>query len=114
MTMERREDDRKLILADIKVINLKTNETIGHVGNFAGDGFMLISPEEIGTRDFYRVQLRLPRRIVGKDKLEFNARCRWCRKLADFIYNSGFEFISPLAEDVQLIEYWFHDKETGR
>ncbi len=108
---EKRKYKRKTTIPVIKVFDLEKRKIIGHLWNFSLDGMMVISSQQaIQEEKKFQLELLLPKKVAGKDKIKCNAECKWSTKRTELIYNSGFHFVDISAEEVNLIEYWFHDR----
>lgn len=107
MKRTERENKRMYLMFYLRVF--EDGEFLGFVIDISTKGMMLISETAMKTDRMYKLRMKLPPDIKGKDKkdsIEFSAVCRWSRPDEDnsnFFLN-GFELGETGSETGALIE----------
>lgn len=106
---EKRKVARRHLVFYLRVFDGMSNRVLGHLADISTRGAMLISDVPITENQEYRLRMRLPREIAGKDEILLQATSRWCKRDTnpDF-YVSGFRIkgLDPDHEESirQLVE----------
>lgn len=100
---------RRHLIYYLEVIDVESNQILGHLVDVTKRGIMLISKEPIEVGRAFFLRMKLPEGIADKPHLEFHAKSVWTGKdINPDFYDTGFEVIdlSPMAnENIQnLIE----------
>jgi hypothetical protein len=114
--MENRRKFKRVYLAFFtRLFDRETGKLLGHLANLTAEGAMVISEAPLEAGKVYRIHMDLSDTLYAKSHLDFEARCVWCQPeaIAPSFYNTGFQFVKILPEDVQIIaqitqEYELH------
>jgi hypothetical protein len=95
---EKRKTKRVHLIYYLRLFDNQTNDLVGHLVDITTDGIMMISEKPIQIGKDFSFKMHLPGNITGREEIDFEACCLWCRK--DFnpdFYVSGYkiEKISP-------------------
>jgi hypothetical protein len=86
-----------------------TNELIGHLVDITSEGLMVISETQLETNKEFNFRMMLPKEIIGKETLEFNATSLWSRKdINPDFYDTGFSLNDLSEEDRLIVDQLIH------
>ncbi|MDK1028819.1 MAG: PilZ domain-containing protein [Anaerolineae bacterium] len=102
---ERRVQERKNFSYYMRLMDVDTQDPLGHLADISSGGFKLDSEDPIPTDKDYRVQMELTTQLADKPSMTFIARCKWCKvdRLDPFNYNVGFQLINISSDDKKII-----------
>ena len=107
--VEQRQVTRRHLAFYLRIFDGMSSRVVGHLMDVSPKGLMLLSDEPVPVNEEYRLRMRLPTEVVGRDEIIFGAVSRWCRQdeNPDF-YVTGFQ-IQDMDDDTekavaQLIE----------
>ncbi len=100
---------RRHLIYYLEVIDIESNQILGHLVDVTLKGIMLISKEPIEVGKSFSLRMKLPEGIADELHLEFHAKSVWTGKdINPDFYDTGFEVIdlpSAAKENIQnLIE----------
>ena len=88
----------------LRVFDNETKRQIGHLVDITTEGIMLISEEPVPIDRHYSLNMQLPGNITGREEINFQARCLWCRK--DFnpdFHVAGYKIEKISSQEVKTI-----------
>ncbi len=90
--VEQRQVSRRHLVFYLRVFDGMSNRVVGHLMDISSNGLMLLSDEPVPVNEDYRLRMRLPTEVIGRDEILFGAISRWCRQdeNPDF-YITGFK-----------------------
>ncbi|MEO7198857.1 MAG: PilZ domain-containing protein [Dokdonella sp.] len=89
----------------ITVINVMTGDPMGHVGNFSGDGMLLVSEHPVAESALFQCTFRLG--AAADDTLRVGIREQWSEPAnVRGQYWIGFHFIDISQADQQRLDRW--------
>ena len=102
---ERRRLSRNHLFYYFRVFDRSDNNLVGFMVDLSPEGLKIISESEVRVGHTYYLRLNPPLEIYGKELLEFDAECMWCRKNTDPDYfNAGFRLFNVSNENIELIQ----------
>jgi len=116
---ERRISERVQVLDDFPVTEQTTGDLLGHVGNLSLHGMLIISACRLEVGRLYRLTIRVPKPIQGRNQLHMTAMCRWSAKDKESnITRTGFQFGNLNSDDELMIrrlqaDYAFSTSDNG-
>ncbi|KXK10720.1 MAG: PilZ domain protein [Chloroflexi bacterium OLB14] len=77
----------------MRVMNERTGDLMGQLGDISSGGFRLESDKPIAVGELFDLRIDHTGEISAKSYITFSARTRWCRKdpYDPTIYNVGFK-----------------------
>lgn len=100
-TEDLRKFERRHLVFYLRVFDGMSSRVIGHIADISQQGLMVISDDPIAVNENYRLRLRLPPELGGKEEILINGTSRWCKPDVnpDF-YITGFQ-LYDLGEDIE-------------
>jgi hypothetical protein len=112
---ERRKIIRRHIMCYSRVFDRRSGELLGFLNDIHRAGMNILSDLPMQVDKEYRFRLDLPEYIFGKNHLELNGICRWCRPDVDpHFYIAGFNLEGVSDEDAEIIERLNQEFELER
>lgn len=115
MAQEKRKHKRKNSIAIcslsftsyfIELINVETNQVIGHLVDISIDGMQIVCDEPIMLHRDYHLKLVLPDSKEGKQEIIFDGCSIWCNPGLEYNnYFVGFQFMNFSNEKMALINH---------
>ena len=98
---EKRAIERRHLVFYLRVFDGTSNNILGHLADISTTGIMLVSEKAIKTDRDYRLRIKLPKEVVGRDEIIIDAKSCWSKPDCnpDF-FISGFR-ISGLEADLE-------------
>ncbi len=99
--MEKRSIARRHLVFYLRVYDGMGIEILGHLADISTRGIMLVSEKPIKTGRDFRLRIKLPKEVVGRDEIVIEATSCWSKRDSnpDF-YITGFE-IAELEGDLE-------------
>jgi hypothetical protein len=96
---------KNLLTRFFGVIDRIDDHPVGNMIDVSSGGMMIISREPLNDGTVLKLQIRLPEKVNGKDRISVDARSVWCRQdiNRDFYY-IGFEFLTISPNHSGIIE----------
>jgi PilZ domain. len=95
---------RRSLLFELKVTEKNSGEALGRVANLTPDGLMLVNADRIVDNSLVTLRIELPEKIFGKDTIDCDAKCMWCRPVVNTkLFEAGFQLLEMGEMDVQTI-----------
>lgn len=100
-----------------KLIDLDTQEVVGHMADISSGGFKLDCSNPIPVNRDIRFSMSLTSEVADKPHMTFVARSRWCRvdPLDPYLYNVGFQLLTIAPSDLvifhRMLEKYGRDVE---
>jgi len=89
----------------LKVINQKNGDVLGHLVDITTRGIMIMTQNPIPSNQLFQLTMSLPKEIMGRNSVTFDAECKWCRKsINPDYYDAGFQFVAVSPNDIKTIE----------
>jgi hypothetical protein len=102
---ERRKHTRRKPQKYLAVLDRVSGRQIGELANMSASGIMLITPEPVKSLTVLQCRVKLNRPILGREEINFDAECRWCRKnVQKNRWESGFA-LNVAGENHELVSY---------
>jgi len=81
-----------------------TGAVIGEIANICESGVMLISKNAVSLNTTIRCVVALPDIMHGEDRLNFEARSKWCEPdEQSTVFRTGYEFQELTTRNLALI-----------
>lgn len=108
--LEKRKLKRRHLIYYLRIFDSNTNELIGHLIDIHPEGMMLITEDPIKTKAIFHLRMVLPKGIIKREQLKFDAKFKWCKKDVnpDF-YDIGFQLLNVPAKKIEIIESLIED-----
>lgn len=101
--IDERNQERWLLVNNLRVFNAETNEILGHLVNVTTEGIMLISEKPLAVDKDFELKMAIPT-IDGTTNIELDARSIWTKADHDpHFYKSGLQFTLCSKESIQAI-----------
>jgi hypothetical protein len=98
---DKRSSERRRLGQALRVVDLQSNEIIGHLLNLSATGFMLVGKAAIDANTSTWLAIELPEAVEGRRRVNVEARCIWCQKSSfSDDHGAGYE-IRQISEDDQ-------------
>jgi hypothetical protein len=95
---------RRQAIDDLVVYDVRTNQPIGRVENMTIEGVKLITEEPVEVQRVLYCKMELPKKILGRRQVTFDAECRWCKRNAETeLYDTGYKLRNISASDKEVI-----------
>ncbi|KPJ90199.1 MAG: hypothetical protein AMJ53_14545 [Gammaproteobacteria bacterium SG8_11] len=101
--IDERNQERWLLIHNLRVFNAETNAILGHLVNVTTEGIMLISEKPMAVDAEFQLKMAIP---TGDDTadIELEARSIWSKADADpHFYKTGLQFTYCSEESLQAI-----------
>jgi hypothetical protein len=107
---EKRKLKRRHLIYYLRVFDRNTDDLIGHLVDITPEGAMLISDRPIETNTVFQFRMALPREIIRREHLYFDAESLWCQKdVNPSFYNTGFRFVKVSRDHLVIIDQLLDD-----
>ncbi|WP_455210762.1 PilZ domain-containing protein [Kaarinaea lacus] len=101
--IDERNQERWLLVNNLRVFNAETNEILGHLVNVTTEGIMLISETPLAVDMEFQLKMAIPM-DGNKAEIELDARSIWTKADDDpHFYKSGLQFTLCSEESIQAI-----------
>ena len=102
---EKRSQKRRNTIYYLEVYDLNTGSLLGRMTDITVEGMMLINERPIAANKTYQCRMVLPKEILGRTNIIFDANCVWSRQArnSDF-YEAGFRSLVADPGDIDAIE----------
>jgi hypothetical protein len=103
---ERRKLKRRNLSYYLPVIDMNTQQVMGHLVDITPVGLMMDSKKPIPTNLDFNLHLDLMKDVSEKASIEFTARSKWCRPdtIQPYLFNAGFQIINLSPEDTEIVK----------
>jgi hypothetical protein len=104
MHNDKRQLKRVHLIYYLRIFDSNTGANVGHLVDITTQGIMMISEEKVPVGADSSFRMQLPTTITGREEIQFNARCLWCKK--DFnpdFYVSGYQIKEISPQEVKTI-----------
>lgn len=102
---ERRKFVRCRPASSLRVLDRKTGQPVGRLGNVTDEGMMLISQKPINTGSLLQLQVAVPEEIKAGGKIMFDGKSVWCKEDADSgLHKVGFKLMNVIPKDIEMIK----------
>ena len=110
MGAERRKLLRKNFSYYMRVMNERTGDLVGQLGDISSGGFKLESSKPIALGEIFYLRIDQTGEISKKSYITFKARPRWCQKdpYDPTIYNVGFQIVEMTPGDYDIFVTMFN------
>ena len=97
---EKRAIPRRHLVFYLRVFDGASGKILGHLADISEMGIMLVSEKKIKPERDFRMKIKLPKEVSGREELSFSATSCWCKQDSnpDF-YLCGFQ-ITGLKSDL--------------
>lgn len=98
---EKRSIERRHLVFYLRVFDGMSSKIIGHLADISTGGLMLLSEKAIKVDRDFRLRLKLPKEVVGRDEIVIEATSCWSKRDSnpDF-FVTGFK-IAGLEADIE-------------
>ena len=104
MHHDKRQLKRVHLIYYLRIFDNNTDVNMGHLVDITTEGIMMISEEEISRGKDFSFRMQLPTTITGREEVNFQARCLWCKKdINPDFYVSGFKIEKITPHEVKTI-----------
>lgn len=102
---EKRAQRRRNTIYYLEVFDLESGTLLGRLTDITVEGMMLISEKPITADRTYQCRMVLPKEILGRTNIIFDATCVWSRQArnSDF-FEAGFRSLIADPGDIDAIE----------
>jgi hypothetical protein len=110
MANNKRKLERKNFSYYMRVMNERTGDLLGQLGDISSGGFRLESDKAIAVGEAFDLRIDQTGEISPKGYITFSARTRWCQKdpYDPTIYNVGFQIIDMTPADYDIFVQMFN------
>ena len=109
MGSENRQRPRKNTPHLVKVLDLRTLETVGRVVDITADGMKIVTKHDIGVGEIFEFRIVLPVMVHYRTEIDVEAEAMWTRQDDNPVYKTtGFRFVDLPGEDGFLLEDVMH------
>jgi hypothetical protein len=110
MSTKKRKLTRKNFSYYMRVMNERTGDLLGQLGDISSGGFRLESDKAIAVGETFDLRIDQTGEIAPKGYITFTARTRWCQKdpYDPTIYNVGFQIIDMTPADYDIFVQMFN------
>jgi hypothetical protein len=104
---ERRKSKRRSISYYMRIVDVGTNQMIGHLADINLQGLKIDSQKPLQVNKDYRLRIYTTADVADKDHIDFVTRAKWCEpeQLEPGIYNIGFEILEIDRHDAGIIQH---------
>lgn len=108
--VEKRKFQRRHLIYYLRVFDRDTVNLIGHLVDLTSEGVMVISENPIEIGKTFHLRMILPKEIIGKEQITFDAVSKWTAKdVNPSFYDTGFEFQDISKENTIIITQLIED-----
>lgn len=101
--IDERNQERWLLVNNLRVFNAENNTILGHLVNVTTEGIMIISEQPLAIDKDFQLKMAIPIGDVTTD-IELDARSIWTKADADpHFYKTGLQFTLCSEEAIQAI-----------
>jgi hypothetical protein len=103
---ERRKTKRRSISYYLRIVDVSSNQVIGHLADITSQGLKIDSQKAIPVPRDMRLRIYTTTDVADKDYIEFMASTRWCKidPLEPSLYDIGFEIIRIDSRDADIVQ----------
>lgn len=103
---DQRQVARRHLVFYLRIFDGMSSRVLGHLMDISPKGLMLLSDEPVAENEEYRLRMRLPKEVSGREEVVFEAVSRWCRQdeNPDF-YVVGFQIKDMGSETKESISH---------
>lgn len=103
---ERRKIKRRSMSYYMRVVDVSTNQVLGHLADISMQGLKIDSQSPMQIRKDTRLRLYTTQDVADKDHIDFLASSRWCHvdPLEPGLYDIGFEIIRIDPHDAAILQ----------
>lgn len=95
MHPEKRSIKRRHLIYYLQVIDREQEQLVGYMVDITTSGIMLMSEKQIKPGTVLHLKALVQTDMTTKKYLDFDARCKWCRKSPnDISHDVGFELLN--------------------
>jgi hypothetical protein len=111
---ERRREPRERLLIDVVVACRDTDEALGSLVDLTRSGLMLLGSRRIVPGRHFRMELRLPAALDGRDWVHVEADSLWtCRQPTSTRRLTGFGHLDAAPADLNRIDRLLEEYGAG-
>jgi hypothetical protein len=112
---ERRRTKRRSISYYMRVIDVGSNQVLGHLADITLQGLKMDSQKAVPVPKDFRLRIYTTADVSDKEYIEFFASSRWCQidPLEPSLYDVGFEIIRIDPHDAAIVSH-IVDKYTAK
>jgi len=108
--LEKRKFQRRHLIYYLRVFDRDTVNLLGHLVDITSEGVMVISENPIEVGKIFHMRMILPKEIIGKEQISFDAVSKWSAKdVNPSFYDTGFEFQDVSRENIKIISQLIED-----
>jgi len=108
--LEKRKYQRRHLIYYLRLFDRDTVNLIGHLVDLTAEGVMVISEAPIEIGKTFHMRMILPKEIIGKEQITFDAVSKWCAKdVNPSFYDTGFQLLDISEENIQIITQLIED-----
>lgn len=105
MHAEKRKIKRRHLIYYLQVIDREQEQVVGYMVDITTNGIMLMSEKAIEPGTVLPLKVLVQTDMTTKNYLDFDARCKWCRKSPnDISHDAGFELLNVSGTAFRDIE----------
>lgn len=110
MAADKRKLTRKNFSYYMRVMNERTGDLVGQLGDISSGGFRLESAKPLAVGENFDLRIDQTGEISSKSYIKFSARTRWCQKdpYDPTIYNVGFQITDMTPGDYDIFVQMFN------
>lgn len=102
--IDERNQERWLLINNLRIFNADNGQLIGHVVNVTTEGIMVISEKPLEVECEFQLKMELPLGGETSTEIDLTARSIWCKVDVDpFFYNTGFQLVHCSEKSINAV-----------
>lgn len=105
MSNEERRQHQRVNVHDLKVISTYIGENVGNLVDLSQGGMQIKGTLKFDQYASYKFHIPLEKESLGKDFVELDAECIWCKQEeGQEVYSGGFIFLAESGDQIIIID----------
>lgn len=102
--IDERNQQRWLLVNNLRVLNAEDDQLLGHIVNVTTEGIMIISEQALPIETDFHIKMEIPAETENTTAVDLKARSIWTKPDSDpFFHCTGMQLVHCSEESMQVI-----------